>query len=152
MDNATHAIDLARYLFGEVESVSAQTKTLQKIPVEDTAKITLVMKKGCFGTIDLSWNLSIPSQAYLEMYGEDGTILLDSQGVTYKFKSWDKWKRISNQVSMQEAFASQINHFVESISNNKSVILQNEDGLKAQIVVDAAYRSAKNNMNITLEE
>jgi perosamine synthetase len=151
MDNSTHAIDLARYLFGEVESVSAQTKTLQDIAVEDTAELTLVMKNGCFGTVDLSWNISIPSQAYLEIYGEEGTILLDNQGVTYKFKTWDKWKRITNQMSAKEAFSSQINHFVESISSNRSTIIQNDDGLKAQIVVEAAYRSAKNRTNINID-
>jgi len=151
IDNACHAVDLVRYLFGEVDSVSAQTRTYQKISVEDTAKLTLFMKNGSFGTIDLSWNTPVPSKTYLEIYGEDGTILLDPEGVTYKFKTWNEWKRRPNRVNMNEAFSRQTNHFVDSIANKKPTILKNEDGLIAQIIIDAAYESAKRGTNVPVK-
>jgi predicted dehydrogenase len=150
IDNASHAIDLVRYLFGEVSSISAQVKTLQEIEVEDTAKLTLFMENGGFGTVDLSWNVSVPSRTYLEIYGEDGTALLDAEGVTYKFKTWNEWKRIPNQATIQEAFVRQTNHFVNSIANKKPAVLNNDDGLKSQLIIEAAYRSAKEEKKIEI--
>jgi perosamine synthetase len=143
IDNASHAVDLVRYLFGEIQTISAQMKNFQNIDVEDTAKLTLSMKEGFFGTIDLSWDISIPSKAYLEIYGEGGTILLNPSGITYKLKTWTEWKTIPNVDSGITAFARQTKHFVDSIADKSPTILNNEDGLMSQFLIEAAYESAK---------
>jgi perosamine synthetase len=143
IDNASHAVDLVRYLFGEISSVQAEISTYQKIDVEDTAHISLLLKKGFSGTVDLSWNLSVPSKNYLEIYGEDGTILLDHEGLTYKFKTWANWKRIQNKRNSKEAFAEQTKHFADAILNKKPTIVTNSDGLESQIIIDQIYDSAK---------
>jgi predicted dehydrogenase len=119
--------------------------------VEDTAKITLFMRNGSFGTIDLSWNTPAPSKTYLEIYGEEGTILLDPEGVTYQLKTWSDWKRKPNRIRMDEAFPRQTSHFVDSIASKKPTVLSNEDGLMAQIIIDATYESAKRRTNIPVE-
>jgi perosamine synthetase len=151
IDNAPHAVDLVRYLFGEVASVSAQMFTFQNIAVEDTAKIDLLMKNGFSGTIDLSWNLPVTSKAYLEVYGEDGAILLDFEGVSYKFRTWNEWKRIPNKANMTKAFARQTDHFIDSLVNRRSTVVHNEDGLKSQVVIGAAYESIKRRAPVYLE-
>jgi predicted dehydrogenase len=145
MDNAAHAVDLVRYLFGDITSISAHARNYQDIAVEDIAKLTLFMDKGFFGTVDISWDISVPSNTYLEIYGEDGTALLDLNGITYKLKTWNEWKRIDNRANMKEAFSRQVEHFVTSIMSKKPTMLTNEDGLKSQVVIDAAYESLKQN-------
>jgi predicted dehydrogenase len=110
------------------------------------------MENGSFGTVDLSWNMSVPSRTYLEIYGEDGTALLDAEGVTYKFKTWNEWKRIPNRTSIKEAFSRQTNHFVNSIASKKPMVLNAEDGLKSQRIIDAAYKSAKEEKSIDVRE
>jgi predicted dehydrogenase len=150
IDNACHAVDLIRYLLGEVNSVSAQVRNYQDIEVEDTAKLSLFMKNGVFGTIDVSWSLPISSKTYLEIYGEDGAIFLDPKGIAYKFKTWNEWKRIPNRADVKEEFSRQTNHFAQSIAKKESTILDNEDGLKAQKVIEAAYESAKRGINVSV--
>jgi dTDP-4-amino-4,6-dideoxygalactose transaminase/predicted dehydrogenase len=150
IDNACHAVDLIRYLFGEVSSVSSEVRNYENIEVEDTARLSLFMESGLFGTVDVSWVLPIPSKTYLEIYGEDGTILLDPEGVTYKFRTWNKWKRMPNRANIEQAFSRQTNHFAESIENKKSTILDNEDGLKTQIVIETAYKSLKEDRKINI--
>lgn len=145
MDNAGHAVDLVRYLFGGISSISAQARNYQKIAVEDSAKLTLFLESGCFGTVDVSWDISVPSNAYLEIFGEDGSAFLDIEGVTYKLKTWNEWKRINNRATMKEAFSRQVDHFANAIITRKPTVLTNEDGLKTQIVIDAAYKSLKKN-------
>lgn len=145
IDNGPHAIDLVRYLFGDIESATATVGHFQNMEVEDTAQIICVLKDNSKGVIDLSWSTSIPAKSYLEIYGEDGTILLDTGGMSYKFKTWDDWKRVNNQKSIKEAFALQIDHFVQAILTQNPVVVVNEDGLKAQEIIEAIYDSSGEN-------
>ena len=145
MDNGPHAFDLIRYLLGEFETVFSQGSSLQAQEVEDTAQVNCRLVSGAQGTINLSWSASVPAKSYLEIYGEDGAILLDFEGIWYKFKTWSEWKRIPNQKTVKEAFARQIDHFVAAIKGNKSLVINNDDGLKAQLVIEAAYSSLSGN-------
>ena len=145
MDNGPHALDLIRYLFGEIDAVSAQKSNYQDIEVEDTAKLTLFLENGTLGTVDLSWSAAVPSRTYLEIYGEDGAALLDLQGITYKFKTWDEWKRIPNKANHKEAFSRHINHFVDSLMTKRPAILGKGDGSRSQVVIEAAYKSVERN-------
>ena len=143
MDNAPHAVDLIRFLLGEVRSVTAHAFQVQDIEVEDTAQLAVCLENGTVGTMDLSWSSSIPAMNYLELYGEDGTLLLDGQGIKYKFKTWREWKRISSEATGPVAFARQIDHFLESINGTMPTRVNENDGLMSQFFVDAAYESLK---------
>lgn len=141
MDNGPHALDLIRFLLGEIRNVSAYSCRIQGLPVEDTAQLTLRLENGATGTADLSWSCSTPAKAYLEIYGEDGCVLLDGQGLTYKFKTWSEWKRIPSETTGQAAFARQIDHFLESIPGRSPKRLSNNDGLISQALIEATYQS-----------
>lgn len=143
MDNGPHAIDLIRYLFGEITAVSAAVSNLQDIPVEDTGRLNFTLANGVTGTAEMSWSLPIPSKTYLEIYGENGAALLDFEGISYKFKAWNEWKRIPNGLDVKGAFARQMDHFVNSIITKNPSIVCNADGEKSQIVIEAAYASVK---------
>ena len=152
MDNAPHAVDLTRFLFGDVRSVAAHASNYQNLGVEDTAQLILCMVNGTVGNIDLSWSNSIPARTYLEIYGEDGTALLDLEGISYRFKSWTEWKRIPNSVNIKEAFARQINHFLDAIRHETSLVTTNGDGLKSQILIEAAYDSIKRGTRVSIKD
>src|SRR6185503_17168854 len=118
-----------------------QVGSSQNLEVEDTAYIACLLEKGGGkGSIDLSWSVSVPAQSYLEIYGEEGAALLDFQGLSYKFKTWDNWKRIQNQKTVKDAFASQINHFVDAVNGRPPTIITNEDGLKSQLGIEDTYK------------
>src|SRR5439155_23524324 len=90
MDNGPHALDLIQFLLGNVRNVSAYSSRIQNLEVEDTAQLTVRLENGAIGSIDLSWSSSTPAKAYLEIYGEEGSALLDGKGLTYKFKTWSE--------------------------------------------------------------
>lgn len=148
MDNGPHAFDLIRHLFGEIEDVSAETRNPQALEVEDTAKLTVSLQSGAVGVVDLTWSVAVPPQAYLEIYGEDGAALLDLEGISYRFETWSEWKRVPNAVGLKEAFARQIDHFVEAIQGKRPLLLGNGEGLRSQTLIDAAYESAKRGSKI----
>jgi len=56
LDLGVHVADLARWLMGEVESVSGQIATLEKnIGVEDNGAAMLKFRSGAIGVIEASW-------------------------------------------------------------------------------------------------
>jgi len=150
MDNGPHAFDLIHYLFGEIENITAEARTSQPIEVEDTAKLTVSLAGGAVGVVDLSWSVAVPSQSYLEIYGEDGTALLDPEGMSYRLKSLNEWKRVSNRVGIQEAFARQINHFIDALRGQPPSIVGNGEGVASQAVITAAYESIEQNRKVNV--
>ncbi len=150
MDNGPHAIDLIRYLFGEITAVSAAVSNLQDIPVEDTGRLNVTLASGVTGAADVSWSLPIPAKTYLEIYGENGVALLDFEGISYKFKTWSEWKRIPNSLNVKGAFARQMDHFVDSIVTKSPSVVCNADGEKSQIVIEAAYASVEQSKTVFL--
>jgi perosamine synthetase len=148
MDNGPHAVDLIRFVLGEVRTVVAHASTYQEIGVEDTAQLTLTLENGVVGTSDLSWTCSVPTKTYLEIYGEGGTLLVDFEGISYTFKTWNRWQRIPNNVKTREAFARQINHFLDAMAGQGPTRLTNADGSSAQAVIDAAYESLDRHQKI----
>ena len=141
IDNGPHAFDLVRHLLGEIKTVKASVHKFQDIPVEDTAEIFCELEDGATGNVDVSWSIPVPAQSYFEIYGEEGAILLDFKGLSYKLKTWDDWKRVVNKSDGKAAFERQTNHFVDSLAGRIPLVTTPEDGLKVQYLIDSAYKS-----------
>ncbi|PJA61448.1 MAG: hypothetical protein CO162_06225, partial [bacterium (Candidatus Ratteibacteria) CG_4_9_14_3_um_filter_41_21] len=149
IDNGSHAIDLFRFLLGEVKNVSARINTaIQKIEVEDTAKILMEMENGALVTIDLSWSVPIPSEHYLEIYGSEGTITLPP--LRYRRKDAQEWTKY--EVQNENVFAKETAHFVNCILKKEKPIVDGLDGLRAQEVIDAAYKSCRENCRVEVKK
>ena len=143
IDNGSHAIDLFRFLLGDVKNVSARISTfIQRIEVEDTAKILMEMESGALVSIDLSWSVPVPSDHYLEVYGSEGTITLPP--LRYKRKDEIKWSEYKTK--QEDVFAKETTHFVNCILGKEKPIVSGLDGLRTQEVIDAAYKSYKENL------
>ena len=141
MDNGPHAFDLIHFLLGDIKDMSVQLNHVQNISVEDTAHIVCQVASGAQGVINLSWSLAVPSQNYLEIYGEDGALMLSLKGLSYRFKTWREWKQDLNQAAdMKSIFIRQTAHFVNSITHGASSTF-NGDGLNAQKLIEKAYQS-----------
>jgi dTDP-4-amino-4,6-dideoxygalactose transaminase/predicted dehydrogenase len=150
MDNGPHAADLMRFLFGDVKTISAEVARIQDLEVEDTAKLDVRMENDVVGTTDLSWSVRVPARSYLEIYGEDGAAILDTQGVSYKFKTWNQWKRDENQLDVKGAFARQVHYFVDAVLGQNPLALGNGEGVASQRVIEAAYASVEQDRKIDL--
>ena len=135
-----------------MKSVTAYGSRVQNIDVEDTAQLVLSLENGAIGTVDLSWSNCIPSKSYLEIYGENGTVLLDGEGMSYKFKSWKEWKTIPREANTKASFARQIDHFIDCINGKPPSRVTNADGLKSQILLEAAYESIDRGTKVNISD
>lgn len=78
LDMGIHALDLLRWLLGEVHALSARIATLRKpIAVDDNA-ICLLELDGCLATVEAGWT-SPAGFVGIEVMGDAGSLVLDYQ-------------------------------------------------------------------------
>ena len=92
VDLGSHMIDLARFLLGEVESLSAWTKTfvkkrkianssLKKVDVDDWAMLMLDFASGAKGTLEAS-RVSPGNEGFrFHIFGDQGAVHIDSEQI-----------------------------------------------------------------------
>ena len=165
MNQSIHTIDLLLYLAGNVKRLSASMALLthENIEVEDTAVAILEFENGARGTIQGStscWS-STGHPAEVQICGSEGSVFLQDDG----FKVWDfkaeKQQDIyvkenlmqSNKTGLGANDPGAINFIghqrnfedvVQSIEEGRPPLITGEEALRSVQLIDAIYRSAKN--------
>ncbi|MEP3046133.1 MAG: Gfo/Idh/MocA family oxidoreductase [Roseibium sp.] len=156
-DLGIHILDIARFLFGDAQSISASIKRVNpKIRAEDVATMMLVHKSGVTSIVDCSYATKLPRENFpeslLEIDGSDGTLRLmpdyqlviqSSEGTVTKdvsppLLSWAErpWHNI------QESVFNIQQHFVDCLNTSVQPETSGDDNLKTLELVEAAYLSA----------
>ncbi len=82
IDEGSHAIDLLRWLSGDIASISVLTtkKVKTRPPVEDEAIALLRFANGALGEVNTSWSLAIDGgmRNVTELYGSKGNLILEN--------------------------------------------------------------------------
>lgn len=156
-DLGIHTLDIARYILGDVKTLTARTKRVNpKIKGEDVATILLDHECGATSIVDVSYATKLSKEPFpetlIEVDGYDGTIRL-SQGyqlevtnahgtrttdVSPKLLSWASrpWHNIQESV-----YAIQ-QHWVEQLRRGAEHSTSGADNLKTLALVEGAYESA----------
>lgn len=165
-DLGIHTLDIARYILGDVKSLSARTTRVNpKIKGEDVATILLDHQSGATSIVDVSYATKLPADPFpetlIELDGTDGALRL-SQGyrlqvngpdgvevldVKPKLLSWASrpWHNIQESV-----FAIQ-QHWTDHLVGGTDTSTSGADNLKTFALVEAAYDSARSGQTIDLE-
>jgi len=157
IDSGVHRIELFRWLLGEVENVYAWTsKQVVKLEgkCEDNVLVMLRFKNGALGQLDSSWTVVSPWNETMDLYGTDGTILIDLSWTrplafySRKAKSRnDAWLRPSIEHSPTDWWVNSIKRetqsFVDCILEDKEPEVKGEDGKATLEIALAAYKSAR---------
>jgi len=142
MDMGIHAIDLARYLLGDIRGVVARTATLLKpIRLDDNALMILEFETKALGYIDVSWT-SKPGFNGSEIYGSGGTLIVDyERGLQFFDGEKADWKRIPVR-GEPGSWERQMKHFVDCVLKEDDPDPGFLDGLASLKVALAAAKSA----------
>ena len=142
IDNGTHSVDIARYLFGPISEVLAvEGRRTQNIEVEDTANLFVHTASGAIGQIDLSWSLNKDIDTYVRVYGTDGTVQIGWQESRYRQAASSDWVTFGNGYDKLLAFRRQITNFCNYIRGTEALLISNEDAVASVEVIQAAYDS-----------
>jgi predicted dehydrogenase len=142
LDTSIHSADLFRFLVGEVVAVSAVADTMvQQVDVEDSAAMLLRSASGAIGVIEASWCTPYGVND-IEIYGERGAAIVDydNNRLRYMIDGLKRWNTL--RPKGPDRFSLEVRHFIDCVRGEATLQVTGNDGLQAQLIVEAAYRSA----------
>lgn len=157
-DCTIHDFDLSRFILGndEIVEISAFASQLvnediKKIGDHDTAMILMKSKKGVLIHINNSRRAVYGYDQRVEIFGSKGMLLSNNQTPTSIEKFNETGTFIKEPIynffieRYDQAYKAQIDDFVEKIENKQQPSVTFEDGRKALILANTAYKSLENN-------
>ncbi|MDP3720851.1 MAG: Gfo/Idh/MocA family oxidoreductase [Anaerolineaceae bacterium] len=149
-----HPLDYQRWLFGEVESLWANTSNIAlSLEVEDTAEIGLCFKNGVISSTHVDY-VQRPGQHTLQINGTQGTITWDNAtGIAKLFVAGSEgWQESSLPAGFERnfLFMDESRHFLDVVNNNVTPICTLDDGIAAIKLTEAIHQSASSGQKMQL--
>jgi len=152
IDNGSHSVDIARYLLGPITRVQAEdARRVQRLEVEDTARICFRTESNAMGNIDLSWSIHKERESYIDLYGSEGTLSIGWKHSKYRRHDMKEWKEFGQGYDKVKAFGRQFANFIGSIQGHEQPRISGQDALESVRVIEAAYKSASSNRWVNVE-
>ncbi|MBA3408766.1 MAG: Gfo/Idh/MocA family oxidoreductase [Solirubrobacterales bacterium] len=165
-DLGAHVIDLARYLVGEIETVSAMTATFQPgREVDDAVESVVAFENGAVGTIEASRFCQGRKNHFAwEINGSKGSLAFDLERINELEHSegnagfrtvlvseadhpfWEHWWPQGHLIGWEHTFVHELHHLLTAIRDDGDIAPHGatlEDGYRAAEVCDAMLRSAQ---------
>lgn len=162
-ETGIHFVDVFRFLLGEVDSVYARLRNLNKnIKGEDSGVVLFEFKNSCQGIFDANrYNEprnANPRYTFGEMLleGSEGSISLESDGSIYLKKLGEEEIKIDYHhedvnFSGDCVFNTQ-KHFIDCLLSGNKFETNGNDYLNNLRVQEAIYESAKNNCVVKISD
>lgn len=153
-NQASHHIDMLRWMLGDVESVSAMATTaLVDIEAEDTAVATVRFTSGALGAIEAT-TATRPTdlEGSISILGEDGTVVVEGFALN-KLSTWsfrDQWESDADVISQSSTNPPDVYGFghlqfyesvVRALQGNGGMQVDGEDGRRSLELIIALYQS-----------
>jgi predicted dehydrogenase len=177
-DLGSHIVDLARFLVGEIETVSAMLRTITpvrggvKVEVDDAFVANVRFANGVVGTLEASrycsghrngltfevngtkGSLSFNLERLNELEVNDGapgfqTLLVSEPNHPF----WANWWPAGHTIGWEHTFIHELDHFLAAIRGGHDVAPYGatfEDGYRAAEVCDAIVRAADEHTELTV--
>jgi len=160
LDQGVHVIDLIRWFGGEISEVYGKVETkFWDMKVEDNAFAILKTDKDVTASFHVSWT-NWKNIFSFEVFGTDGYIRIEGLGGSYGTESLEIGIRkkeggrpdIENIEFPPEdvSWNNEWQEFKSAIRERRSVIGSGIDGLRANEVVEALYRSNEENSPVRI--
>ena len=167
LNQGIHAIDMFQWIAGMPDSVFGVMRALKHdIEVEDHASAILEYGNGALGTLHCN-TVQAPNMQRIEVYGEDGALVMDDQRLTLhrletplqEFIDTDKSVAFVAPGSQSENFEFEPNgsthvpafdDFARALLEGREPAITGEDGSRSQELVAAITLSACRAKRVTL--
>jgi predicted dehydrogenase len=155
LEQTTHTIDLARYLFGDVTHVYAvPVRKRQPRPdfftIEDASMVQLTFKNGAAANLYSSVSTAVGGGVFLTVWATD--LRADFTGWEHTVKIELPCREVVNIPGEDNIFAKEDRAFVDSVKAGKSkgILANYDDGLKACAIACAANESMETGQVVKL--
>ncbi|WP_080873204.1 Gfo/Idh/MocA family protein [Oceanobacillus timonensis] len=161
-DLGIHKADLIRYVLqDEMVEVGAFVETSAKADtdVDDNASLILKSANGIIGTLAASWAYTANEDNSTVIYGEKAILRLEddptyslvaqyASGETVKYELGG----IQSNDEGGQTTTHVIDHFIESIQNNTTPLIDGEEGKKSLVIILGALESVETKRIYSLEK
>ena len=150
-----HPLDYVRWLFGEVQSLTAVTGHISnlEVNVEDVAEIILYFANGILGSIHLDYYQQPPSH-WIEISCEKGLIHWDNETGSARINrvGEDQWREINPPPDFErnDLFLAEMQHFIQLVHGKVESRCDLVDGIQALSITQAVHNAAENRGWISL--
>ncbi len=162
MNQASHYVDAAQWLFGEVESVCAITATqARKIEAEDSGSAILMFRNGAIGSLNVSM-LTFPKdrEGSLTVLGENGTVKIGGVALN-RVESWEFADQAEGDHEVRAAdyeppnvygfgHTAYYRNVIRTLKGQAEANTDGRAGRKSLELILAIYESGKTGRRITL--
>jgi predicted dehydrogenase len=149
----SHELDLARWMAGEVERVSAESAALGglEIDVEDCAEVLLAFRAPALGSIHVDM-LQRPALRRCSLIGESGRLELDllAERLVHHAAGEGSGRELyaAPAHSRNELYRAELAHFLSCAETGTPPCVSGEDGRAALALVLAAKRAAATGQSV----
>ncbi|MEA3325866.1 MAG: Gfo/Idh/MocA family oxidoreductase [Chloroflexota bacterium] len=155
VNTLSHPLDYVRWLFGEVESLSAMTGHVSglDLDVEDVAEISLNLANEGLGSVHLDYFQRSPAH-WIAVNCENGVIRWDNDTGAARIyhAEMGQWETIQPPEGFERnaLFLDEMRHFLELVKDEMPSRCSLEDGIKALKMTEAVHNSAQKGCIIRL--
>ena len=152
-----HPLDYLRWLFGEVDSLSAMTGQVSQLEldVEDVAEVLLKFRSGIIGTVHLDYFQRPPSH-WLEINTENGYIRWDNASGEARVYSvqGETWQTLTPPQGFErnQLFMEETRHFLALIRGEEASRCSLMDGIRSLQMTEAVHASASSGIRHTFSD
>ncbi|HEX7065917.1 MAG TPA: Gfo/Idh/MocA family oxidoreductase [Bacillales bacterium] len=150
IDLGAHPIYLTNRLAGPAEAVTARLKNTKGYEVDDNAVVLVEYQSGALGTIETGF-LSNQSPFQLELYGTEGTLLVEDEDIRLKSSHLEKQGWVKPE-EFPEALPMPLEQWVEAILKKKQPSVKWRDARDLTLINEAAALSHQEKRRVQLDE
>jgi len=162
MNQASHYVDAIYWLIGNVESVMAETATLERnIEAEDTGVAILKFRSGVVATINVTM-LTYPKnfEGSITILGEKGTVKIGGVAINnvekWEFAEYDDDDKLITDSNYQPPNIYGFGHIpyyqnvVDVLTGKADPKTDGRDGRKSVEIIQAIYKSSRDKVKVSL--
>ena len=155
IDHCSHSVDLFRHLVGEPTHVQAWAgNVIQDVAIEDFGMIHLSVGGKAFGEITGSYSLPATGN-WVEWHGTKGSAVVSywNEGhpdLAYRLAG-GQWKPVDCSMHPASRYVGAIQHFVKCVRTEKPPLITVEDGLRANRIIAAVYKSNREGRRVRIQ-
>lgn len=142
LDNGCHILDLALWFMGKPVECWGY---VNKQPIEEIGIGLFKFENGSIATLQSSWR-EWQEYAYVEVYGTDGYIIIDSKipNCLVWVSTKEGFKRCYDYSHLPpQSYEMEFNSYMNFLENNLNPFPSGYDGMKVVEMVHAVYESAR---------
>jgi predicted dehydrogenase len=156
MNQAVHTVDLMLWLFGDVASVQAASKTaLHAIEAEDTLTALLQFANGALGVLQATTSVYPGYPRRLELTGSEGTLIIEQdrllaadlrkphEGLLRGGDADQNASASSPVVSDARGHQAVLEDFLKAVQTNTKPRCDGREGRRSLALVEAIYTACR---------